>query len=218
MTSPLDPSFSLPEYIQSKFPLTPVPSVPEIVIHKAGPQSGLWRLAEREGGNLPSPYWSGWWGGGVGLARHVLDHPSLVAGKAVLDLGTGSGLVAIAAAKAVARGVLAADIDRYAVIAASLNAKANGVRISVQLADLTDSDPPEVDVVLVGDLFYDADLAARVTPFLARCRANGADILVGDPGRRHLPLSRLLLLAAYPGPDFGAAGRSDSSNRVYSFA
>ena len=196
VTSPLDPSFSLPEYIQSKFPLTPVPSVPEIVIHKAGPQSGLWRLAEREGGNLPSPYWSGWWGGGVGLARHVLDHPSLVAGNAVLDLGTGSGLVAIAAAKAVARGVLAADIDRYAVIAAGLNAKANGVRISVQLADL----------------------AARVTPFLARCRANGADILVGDPGRRHLPLSRLLLLAAYPGPDFGAAGRSDSSNRVYSFA
>ncbi len=166
-----------------------------------------------------TPYWAYDWGGGLALARHILDHPQTVAGRVVLDLGAGSGIVAIAAAKSGAKRVIAADIDHYAIAAIDLNAAANGVTVSTSLGDLTSGAPPDVDVVLVGDLFYEAGLAERVTSFLDRCIRSDIDVLVGDPWRSFLPRRRLRLLAQYPGLDFGNSGqRRQSENAVFSFA
>jgi predicted nicotinamide N-methyase len=205
------------EYIRSNLPLAPVPSVPEIRLHKAGPKSGLSRLAETNE-EFGTPYWAYHWGGGLALARHVLDHPELVAGRAVLDLGAGSGLVGIAAAMSGAREVIAADVDRYAVEAMRLNADANGAKISPLHGDLTTGAPPEVDIVLVGDLFYEANLARRVTAFLDRCLESGIEMLIGDPWRAHLPRGRLTLLAEYPGGDFGASKETaHAQNAIFAF-
>lgn len=201
--------------IAAHFPLSPVPSVPEIRLHKAGPGSGVWRLAEADQ-NFGTPYWAYHWGGGLALARHVLDHPATVAGRRVLDLGAGSGIVAIAAAKAGARQVIAADVDPCAIAAMKLNAAANDVSISPLLCDFTASPPPAADVVLAGDLFYEADLAIRLTAFLDRCLAAGMDILIGDPWRAHLPRTRLKLLAQYEGGDFGD-GDALRLNGVFAF-
>lgn len=173
-----------------------MPGIPEIVLHKAVPASGLGRLAA-EDDDFGSPYWAYYWLGGLALARFVLDRPETVAGRRVLDLGCGSGLVAIAAMKAGAMQVLAADIDRYAVAATLLNAEANGVAVDAVHADLTEAPVPAVDVILSGDVFYDPEPAARVKPFLARCRAAGIEVLVGDPRRAPLPLDRLRMLAEY---------------------
>lgn len=186
-------------------------------MHKAGPKSGLWRLAEMCD-DFGTPYWAYDWGGGLALARHVLNYPELVAGRTVLDLGAGSGIVGIAAAKSGAKSVIAADVDPYAITAIGLNAAANGVTVSTYFGDLTARSPPEVDVVLVGDLFYEADLAQRVTAFLDRCLGSNIEVLVGDPWRDFLPKARLQLLAQYPGPDFGNGNRDESKqNAVFSF-
>lgn len=193
------------DFIRANLPVVAVPSIPDIRLHKAGPKSGLWRLAERDS-EFGSPYWTHWWGGGVALARYILERTETVAGRRVLDLGAGSGLVGIAAAKAGAREVIAADIDRYAVAALGLNAALNGVRLTALLADATAFPPPAVDVVAVGDLFYEHELAARVTVFLDRCLDLGMAVLIGDPWRAYLPRARLRLLAEYPVSDFGAAG------------
>ncbi|WP_454759021.1 class I SAM-dependent methyltransferase [Caulobacter segnis] len=194
----------LEAFIQQRLPLEPVPGVPEIRLHRAGPSSGLMRLADADP-DFGSPYWARPWGGGLALARHVLDHPEVVAGKRVLDLGSGSGLVAIAAALAGAGEVRAVDVDPYAVTAARLNAAANGVAIAVEQADLLDGDPPDVELMLVGDLFYDPDLATRAEVFLRRCVAAGIAVLIGDPFRAPLPTQRLTVVAEYPVADFGDA-------------
>jgi predicted nicotinamide N-methyase len=206
----------IPRFIRSNCPLEPVPSVPEIVLHKAGPKSGLGRLAEIND-DQAMPYWAFHWGGGLALARHVLNHPEIVAGRTVLDLGAGSGIVGIAAAKSGAKHVIGADIDPHAVAAMSLNAAANNVAISSFVGDLTSGSPPEVDVVLVGDLFYAEDLARRVTSFLDRCLASNIAILVGDPWRTFLPRKRLEFLAEYSGVDFGNNGQGASRNAVFAF-
>ena len=160
------------------------------------------RLAKADP-DFGSPYWARPWGGGLALARHVLDHPELVAGKRVLDLGAGSGLVAIAALRAGARTAVASDVDPYAIEAIVVNAAANGVAVEARLADLTVLEPPEADLMLVGDLFYDAALAARVLGFLDRCKAAGIAVLIGDPWRAFLPSGRLTVVAEYPVADFG---------------
>lgn len=204
------------QLIRARFPVEPVRSVPEIRLHRAGPTSGLSRMAEADAG-FGNPYWAHVWGGGLALARHVLDRPACVAGKRVLDLGTGSGLVAIAAAMAGAGDVIAADVDRYAVVAAGLNASVNGVAVSVLLQDLTAGPAPDVDVVLVGDLFYEAELARRVAAFLDRCVARGVSVLVGDPRRAFLPMERLEFIAEYPGGDFGGGPDDVAMNAVFAF-
>ncbi len=160
------------------------------------------RLAKADP-NFGSPYWSRPWGGGLALARHVLDQPEVVAGQRVLDLGAGSGLVAIAAMLAGAGEARAVDVDLYAIAATRLNAAANGVTVEAVLGDLTAGDPPDVDLMLVGDLFYDGDLATRVLAFLDRCRAAGIAVLIGDPWRATLPFDRLRVVAEYPVADFG---------------
>lgn len=189
-------------FIAANLPVLPVPDIPEICLHKAGPQSGLRRLAKRDP-QFGSPYWAHYWGGGLVLARYLLDRPESVVGRRVLDLGAGSGIVSIAAAKSGAAEVWAADVDPYAMVAIELNAAANNVSVQPILADLTKGEPPDVDVICVGDLFYEAALAKRVTAFLDRCLGQGIAVLIGDPWRAHLPTARLRLLAEYAVTDFG---------------
>ncbi len=193
------------DFIRANTRIIPVPTVPEIRLHTAHQATGLWRLGEpnEDGSDPPPPYWAFPWAGGMALARHILDRPETVSGRRVLDLGAGSGLVAIAAAMAGASSVIAAEIDRYALAALDLNAAANGVAIAVIGDDLIAGPPPSVDLVAVGDLFYARDLAERVTTFLDRCLAAGIDVLIGDPRRAYLPYARLRLLAEYPVPDVG---------------
>jgi predicted nicotinamide N-methyase len=197
------PSPDAEVFIRTNMPLVAVPSIPEIRLHTAQPSTGLWRLLGPDGADAHSPYWAYPWAGGAVLARHFRAHPEILRGRSVLDLGAGSGLVAIAAVKAGAASTIAADIDPVAAVATKLNAKANGVDVSVVQDDLTKGPPPKVDVIAVGDLFYDRELALRVTEFLDRCLAAGIEILVGDPGRAFLPYQRLRPLAEYQVMDFG---------------
>ena len=207
----------LSSFIRQNLPLMAVPSVPEIRLHTAHPGSGLRRI-ERQGKENAAPYWAYPWAGGMALARYILDRPQSVGGRHVLDLGAGSGLVAIAAAKAGAGSVLAAEIDRNALAALELNLTENAASATVIDQDIIDGEPPAVDLVLVGDLFYEPRLAKRVTAFLDRCVAAGIGVLVGDLGRKDLPLSRLRLLAEYPVTDFGdAKGAQTRPGRVFSF-
>lgn len=199
-------------FIATNLPLQPAPGVPEILIHTATPQSGLRRLVAGR-----NPYWAWCWAGGLALARHILDQPEIVAGRSVLDLGCGSGLVAIATAKAGAAHVLAVDNDSDAIAAVEINAAANDVKIEPLCADILDMEAPDVEIVLVGDLFYDRAVAKRVTRLLDRCVERGARILVGDPGRAFLPVHRLEPVADYPARDFGESGAGESRARVYRF-
>jgi len=196
-----DPS----SFIRDRLPAGPAPGVPEIRLHRALPSSGLHRLAEADRDGFGAPYWAYDWAGGLALARHVLDHPGIVAGRRVLDLGAGSGLIAIAAAKAGARSVLAAEVDPYAAAALQLNAELNAVAVEPIVRDITGGPPPEVELILVGDLFYAAGLARRVTAFLDRALQAGIPSLVGDPWRAHLPTARLTELARYQVRDMGLA-------------
>jgi len=200
-------------------PLRPVPFTPEISLRLAHPASGLRRLAEARGeDDPPPPYWAWVWGGGAALARYVLDNPATVAGRRVLDLGAGSGIVGIAAAKAGARAVIASEIDPDGRAVLALNAAANGVAFESVVGDLTAGAAPDVDLVLVGDLFYAPDVAARTTRFLDRCLAAGIRALIGDPHRAWLPRGRLRRIAGYAAPDFGdAAGATASPCAVFAF-
>lgn len=193
----------LAAFIRTNMPLAPVSAVPEIVLHTATPGSGL-RTLTADHPDAPPPYWAYQWAGGTVLARYILDHPETVSGLRVLDLGAGSGLVAIAAARAGARTVTAAEINPHGLAALALNAAANGVSVAAIEDDLLDGPPPDAEVIAVSDLFYEDDLAHRVLPFLDRCLAAGISVLVGDPYRKPLPLARLNLLAEYEVPDFGS--------------
>jgi len=192
-------------FILANTRLKPVPHVPEIVLHVADEAVPIWQKTEEEldALGLPPPYWAFAWAGGQALARYVLDHRHDVAGKRVLDLAAGSGLVAIAAALAGAAPVIAADIDAFTESAVSLNAEANGVYVEIIAQDLLDRPVPAAaryDVILVGDLFYERDTAARALAFLDRNAAAGSQVLIGDPGRSYLPKERLTRLAEYSVP------------------
>jgi predicted nicotinamide N-methyase len=188
-------------FILAQTRLRPVPHAPEIVLHVADEATALWSKTEEELGaiGLPPPFWAFAWAGGQVLARYVLDHPGTVAGRRVLDFASGSGLVAIAAAKAGAARVEACDVDPFAVEAIALNAARNGVAVEPHLADLVGADAGW-DVVLAGDICYQQDLAERVTAWLFALHRRGAAVLVGDPGRSYLPTDRLEALAAYAVP------------------
>ncbi|MBB3913007.1 class I SAM-dependent methyltransferase [Rhizobium fabae] len=205
MNRPVMPQPDPAAFIKANLQISPVPSIPEILLHQAGPASGLWRLAGRRQAD-PAPYWAYPWAGGAVLARHLLDRPETAAGRRVLDLGAGSGLVAIAAAKAGAMAVAAIDIDANAIAAIGLNAAINSVNIAAVAADITEASPPETDLLVVGDLFYDPALAVRVMGFLRRCQAASIEVLIGDPERAYLPQGELRRIATHAVADFGAGG------------
>jgi predicted nicotinamide N-methyase len=179
--------------------LRPVPGLEDVRLHLADEILPLWHAAQVETGDPDAalPYWAFAWGGGLAIGCYLRDHPETVAGRRVFDLGSGSGLGAIAAMRAGASMAVASDIDRFAVAAIPLNARANDVRVDSIRRDVLDEDPPDADVILAADTWYEAGLARRVLPWLQRAQAQGIDVLVGDPGRRDLPTDELVELAAY---------------------
>ena len=189
-------------FIRANTKLLTPPLTPEIVLHLAEESLPIWQKTEEELGemNIAPPFWAFAWAGGQALARYVLDNPGCVAGRRVLDLGSGSGLAAIAAAKAGAGAVLAADIDRMASAAVVLNAAANGVKIETTYADLLAGPPGAFGTILVGDLFYERALAERALAFLDAADAAGALILIGDPQRNYFPKGRFEEAGAYSVP------------------
>jgi len=185
-------------FIRANTALIAPPLVPEIRLHLAVEVVPLWRKTEEEleAQGVPPPYWAFAWAGGQALARYVLDRPEVVRGQRVLDFGSGSGLVAIAAAKAGATQVLAADIDAYAAAATRLNAEANGVRVAVTQDDVIGHDG-DWQTILCGDMCYERPLAERLTAWLSVRAAQGAAVLLGDPGRSYFPKSGVEKLATY---------------------
>jgi predicted nicotinamide N-methyase len=188
-------------FILENTALTAPPHVPEICLHLADEAHELWQKTEEELAaiGLPPPFWAFAWAGGQGLARHLLDNPQLVAGKNVLDFATGSGLAAIAACKAGAASVLAADIDPFCESAVELNAIANGVKCAFTPQNLIGTDRGW-DVVLAGDVFYEKPFAESLTGWFETLARRGAKIYVGDPGRAYLPKQRLEALGVYEVP------------------
>jgi predicted nicotinamide N-methyase len=179
--------------------LRPVPGLEEIRLHLADEVLPLWHAVQVETHDEDAalPYWAFAWGGGLAIARYLREHPTAVAGRRVFDFGSGSGLCAIAALRAGASAVEASDIDPFAVAAIELNARANTGRVNVTARDVLDEDVPEVDVIVAGDCWYEARFAERILPWLLRAREAGVEILVGDPGRRYLPLEEMDELASY---------------------
>ncbi|HKR89056.1 MAG TPA: methyltransferase [Phenylobacterium sp.] len=179
------------------------PHTPELELHLADEITPVWRMTEEalEEIGLPPPFWAFAWAGGQALARYLLDHPQIVAGKQAVDFAAGSGIVAIATLKAGARRVLAADIDLFCEAAVGLNAQRNGVSVDFTADNLLDLPPPAwADVILAGDICYEKPLAERVLAWLGEARAAGATVLIGDPGRSYFPRQGLEKLAEYQVP------------------
>lgn len=174
------------------------PHCPEISLYLADEAVALWQLSadELDQQGLPLPFWAFAWAGGQALARYLLDHPEVVQGKQVYDLASGSGLVAIAAKLSGADHVTAVDIDPYSIAAIGLNAEINGVELSPNLGDII-GQHLETEVLLVGDLFYEREIAEPLYAWLKQCQQAGITVLVGDPGRTYLPKDGLKELACY---------------------
>jgi predicted nicotinamide N-methyase len=186
-------------FVRRNTAITAPPLVPEIRLHLATEITPIWQATEetlaRSG--LPPPFWAFAWAGGQALSRYVLDHPEQVAGRSVLDFGAGSGLVAIAAAKAGAASVLAAEIDHFAAAAIAANAALNKVFVAVTTADVLDIADAPWEVVTAGDVCYERPMAGRVTAWLRLLAARGTLVLLGDPGRAYRPDTGLVERARY---------------------
>ena len=188
-------------FIRANTAIGAPPLVPEIKLHLASEVTPLWHATEATlaQSQLPPPYWAFAWPGGQALARHLLDHPALIAGKNVLDIGAGSGLVSIAAKKAGAARVTAAEIDAFAIAAIRLNAALNDIAIDTESRDLIGG-ASRWDTILVGDMCYERPLAERLAGWLRELAARGATVLLGDPGRAYLPKEGLTEIARYTVP------------------
>ncbi|MDX1422082.1 MAG: 50S ribosomal protein L11 methyltransferase [Kiloniellales bacterium] len=214
MPAALDHRRAPADFIRANTAVAAPPLVPEIRLWLASEALALWQAGEAElaASGLPPPYWAFAWAGGQALARYLLDHPDRAAGRRVLDFAAGSGLQAIAAAKAGAAAVTASEIDPFAAAAIGLNAALNRVRVAVVAADVIgidggdgaanapnapNAEGADWDLVLAGDVFYERELAARLEPWLRRLAGRGVTVLVGDPGRAFLPKAGLERLIAY---------------------
>ena len=188
-------------FIRANARLNSPPLVPEILLHLADEALPLWEKTEEElqAIGLPPPYWAFAWAGGQALARYVLDNPGIIAGRTVLDVASGSGLVAIAAAKAGARKVQASEIDSIACAAIAANAEANGAAVTVVERDAIGADD-DWEILLVGDAFYEKPLADRLLPWIDALASRGALVLLGDPGRSYFPKDRFEHVATYEVP------------------
>ena len=187
-------------FVRAHTALDPVPMVQDIQLYTATELVPIWHATETwlEARGLNVPFWCVPWAGGQALARWLLDNPEAVSGKRVLDFGTGSGLLAIAAARAGAAHVHAVDVDPLAVCACLLNTAANGVVVEVTCEDLVDR-AIDVDVVIAGDVWYELGASARFTRWLRQLARNGTRVLTGDPGRAYVP-SGVRELATYQVP------------------
>lgn len=200
------------DFIVENLRLEPVPSLSGIKLYTAHPGSRLSRLTTTD---EAAPYWAYQWAGGLALALHFAAHPDVVAGKRVLDLGAGSGLVGIAAEQAGAMAS-AAEIDPNGRAAIALNAAANGVTLPLVEVDISGDAPDGFDLIAAGDVFYNPEVGKQMLPFLERCVAAGIDVLIGDPERRDLPLARLERVASYAVGDVGdARDRAERVGSVY---
>lgn len=209
---PRDPA----AFIRANTAIAAPPLVPEIRLHLASELVPLWQASEEElaARGVPPPYWAFAWAGGQALARYVLDNPEAVRGRHVLDLAAGCGLVAIAAARAGAARVEASEIDALAAAAIALNAPLNGVAVAVLREDLLDGPGRGWDVVLAGDVCYEKPMAGRVAAWLTARAAEGARVLLGDPGRAYLPKAGLQRLARYSVPTTRELEDTDVRNAV----
>ena len=189
------------DFILTNTRLLAPPLTPEIRLMLADESVPIWKKTEEEldALGLPPPFWAFAWAGGQALGRYVLDSPALVSGKRALDFASGSGLIAIAAAKAGAIEVDASDLDAFAIAAIETNAAANGVPVNPRLENLIGADEGW-GVVLAGDVAYERDLAEAATDWLARLARRGATVLIGDPRRTYLPLDRLDCVIEYSVP------------------
>jgi predicted nicotinamide N-methyase len=189
-------------FVRRKTAVASPPLVPEIRLHLATEVTPIWQATEDSlaRGAVPPPFWAFAWAGGQALARYLLDHPDIVAGREVLDIGSGSGIVAIAAAKAGARSVTAADIDHFAAAAIALNSALNEVTITIETRDLLDRAAAGWGIALAGDICYEEPMSSRAVALLRRIAARGRPALLGDPGRAYLPRERLVELARYVVP------------------
>lgn len=190
-------------FVRRQTHLRPVDGVDGIRLQLADAVEPVWHAVEQETGvdGAPIPFWAFAWAGGLALARYLQEHPDEVRGRSVLDFATGSGLVAIVAARAGASRVTAVDVDPFAEAAVGLNARANHVHVAYATRDLLDEPPPAVDVLLAADTWYEGPLAERVLPWLRAAAASGTRVLVGDPGRKYLPpptQAGLVELAGWP--------------------
>ncbi len=197
MPHPLDEAMG---FIRSRTAVEPVPLVPEVVLHQATEMTELWKATAADlAGWDDSPFWAFPWAGGQALARHVLDHPDLVAGRRVADFGTGSGLVAIAAALAGASAVTAFDVDPFCEAAVRLNASRNGVQVSFEPRSPLDG-LLEAEVLLAGDVFYERELSRRFLAWACGLAGRGVLVLAGDPGRLYSPQEGVADRGAYDVP------------------
>ncbi len=190
-----------PSFIRANTVVASPPLCPEIRLYIATEVTPLWQATEAAlaQAQLPPPYWAFAWPGGQALARYILDHPGSVAGKSVLDIGAGCGLVAIAAERAGAR-VTAAEPDAFAGAAIEMNAGLNGVNLAIETSDLLAREPGDWQAALAGDMCYERPLADRLLPWLKKLANKGALVLLGDPGRAYLPKSGLEPIAHYDVP------------------
>ena len=186
------------DFILENTELLSPPHTPELKLHLASELVPIWQKTEEElaAQGVPPPFWAFAWAGGQALSRYVLDHPETVRGKRILDFASGSGLSAIAAAKAGARHVLATEIDTFAVAAIDLNAQVNDVEVTAELLDAVGTDQGW-DTVIAGDICYEREMSARVFSWLRGLAGRGALVLIGDPGRNYLPSSHLVEIAVY---------------------
>ena len=189
-------------FIHANTAINTPPLVPEIRLHLATEVTPIWQATEESLARFgtPPPFWAFAWAGGQALARYILDHPETVAGKEVLDICSGSGIVAIAAAKAGAARVVAAEIDPFATASIALNAALNGVTVSIETRDMLDRTVIGWNVVLAGDVCYEQPMASRAIGLLRRIAARGRLALLGDPGRAYLPREGLVERARYTVP------------------
>jgi len=195
---PTQSAANLRAFVRRNTRLTPVPGLPGVRLHRADDAMAVMQLAGAELGQPDPdlPYWAFAWAGGLAVSRYLIDHPEEVAGRRVLDVGSGSGLCAVVAMRLGAASVHAVDIDSFSQAAVALNARANGVRVGFSRQDLLSASPPPYDVILAGDVCYEEIMAGRMIDWLRLAARSGTRVLLGDPGRAYLPAG-LDRLAAY---------------------
>jgi predicted nicotinamide N-methyase len=203
-------------FVRQNTAIAAPPLVPEIRLHLATEMTPIWQATEESlaKNGLPPPFWAFAWPGGQALARYLLDNPDFVRGREVLDIGSGSGIVAIAAAKAGASRVTAAEIDHFAAAAIALNTLLNGAMVTVETRDLLDRAAAGWGVALAGDICYEEPMSSRALALLRRIAARGRLALLGDPGRSYLPKDGLIELARYEMPTSRELEANDTSEGV----